>query len=214
MLAAFANGADAILAVSEIEEALTALKHSPKALLAGERNGVRIGAELTGGIEFDLGNSPREMTEAKVRGKTLITTTTNGTRAIRAGAGAEHLLISSFGNLSATADRIVELRANDVVLISSGTGENACLEDICGVGALVQKLVQKDDSIKLEDSARVAQHVFSSVSNALKDEVGKASNAQRLMSIPALAGDVEWCLQTDQFSIVPWLNSEGYLTCS
>ena len=84
MITALANGAEQILPVATIEEALAAKAEHPEALLCGERNGVRITAAQTGGTEFDLGNSPREYTAEVVTGKTLITTTTNGTRTLRA----------------------------------------------------------------------------------------------------------------------------------
>ena len=51
-------------------------------------HGVRILAAQTGGVDFDLGNSPREFTPDKVRGRTIASTTTNGTRALRACAQA------------------------------------------------------------------------------------------------------------------------------
>ena len=65
----------------------------PDAIAVAEREGVRIRANLTGGVEFDLGNSPREYTAQKVQGKTIVMTTTNGTRALRACAGAKAVLV-------------------------------------------------------------------------------------------------------------------------
>ncbi|MDG2213885.1 MAG: 2-phosphosulfolactate phosphatase, partial [Verrucomicrobiota bacterium] len=59
MITALANGAEQILPVATIEEALAAKAEHPEALLCGERNGLRITAAQTGGTEFDLGNSPR-----------------------------------------------------------------------------------------------------------------------------------------------------------
>src|SRR6266508_6551746 len=76
IVTALANGAAAFIPVEEISEALTRRRQRPDALLAGERDGLRIGAALTGGVEFDLGNSPREFTREKVAGKTIIATTT------------------------------------------------------------------------------------------------------------------------------------------
>jgi 2-phosphosulfolactate phosphatase len=81
MITALANGAVAILPVSEIPEALALRDRQCDLLLAGERNGLRIGRDLTGSIDFDLANSPREFTPEKVRGKIIVMTTTNGTRA-------------------------------------------------------------------------------------------------------------------------------------
>ena len=62
----------------------TKVKNDRTILLAGERDGLRIGAALTGGTEFDLGNSPREFADSRIRGHGIVMTTTNGTRALRA----------------------------------------------------------------------------------------------------------------------------------
>src|SRR6266498_2781299 len=66
MMTALANGAEAIVPVAEIPEALAVKAQRPEVLLAGERDGLRIRAEHTGGIDFDLGNSPREFLAEKV----------------------------------------------------------------------------------------------------------------------------------------------------
>src|SRR6266404_2400812 len=92
MVTALGNGAAAIVPVAEIEEALEIRKRQPDVLLAGERNGLRIQAELTGALAFDLGNSPREFTPEIVKDKTIVMTTTNGTRALRACASARTVL--------------------------------------------------------------------------------------------------------------------------
>src|SRR2546427_8263163 len=106
MITALANGAEAIIPVEEIPEALALRQKNPGVLLAGERNGLRIRADLTGSIDFDLGNSPREFIAEKVRGKTIVMTTTNGTRALRACAHADTVLIGSFLNLRAIVNWI------------------------------------------------------------------------------------------------------------
>src|SRR5262245_27463045 len=80
MVTALANGAAAVVPVAEISDALSIRRKQPDILLAGERDGVRILAPISGGIDFDLGNSPREFTRDAVAGKTIVTTTTNGTR--------------------------------------------------------------------------------------------------------------------------------------
>src|SRR5678815_616489 len=79
MVTALANGAEAIMPVQEISEALAIKAKDPDVLLAGERHGVRIEGKLSGGVRFDFGNSPREFTSEKVRGRRIVTTTTNGT---------------------------------------------------------------------------------------------------------------------------------------
>ena len=62
LMTALGNGAEAVVPVMDIPEALAWKKRCPDVLLAGEREGMRITAALSGGVEFDLGNSPREFT--------------------------------------------------------------------------------------------------------------------------------------------------------
>ena len=81
MTVALANGAEAILPCATINEAIAARESEPGLLLAGERGGQRITAEISGGTKFDLGNSPREMTRDVVAEKRMAATTTNGTAA-------------------------------------------------------------------------------------------------------------------------------------
>jgi 2-phosphosulfolactate phosphatase len=137
------HGAKAIVPVSEIAEALALRQKQPEVLLGGERDGVRIRAAQTGGIDFDLGNSPREYTPEKVRGKTIVSTTTNGTRALRACAGAQTVLAASFLNLTATAQFIRRLQPAQIVLVCAGTRENVATEDVLAAGALGEMLVNE-----------------------------------------------------------------------
>src|SRR5262249_38244053 len=84
MMTALENGAKKIIPVAEIEEALMVRHSQPEVVLAGERDGLRIRAHQTGSVDFDLGNSPREFTRSAIEGKTVVISTTNGTRALRA----------------------------------------------------------------------------------------------------------------------------------
>src|SRR6266404_5423303 len=134
MVTALANGAPAIIPVSEISDALAVRNSNPQVLLAGERHGLHINRQLTGGIDFDLGNSPREFTQSVVAGKTIVMTTTNGTRALRACAKAREVLVASFLNLQATADALQRQNTPHLLLICSGTFEEAAYEDVLGAG--------------------------------------------------------------------------------
>jgi 2-phosphosulfolactate phosphatase len=197
------HGAKAIIPVSEIAEALAIKKSEARSqkpeliLLGGERNGVRISAE---GIDFDLGNSPREYTPEKVRGKTIVSTTTNGTRALRACIGAKIILASSFLNLSATANFLQQKNFETILLVCAGTGENQADEDILAAGALIELLVGEETIIF--DSARIARIFYAESKSDLATVVSNSENAQRLLSIPELRGDVAFCLQRDIFPLV------------
>src|SRR3972149_9874236 len=77
---ALGNGARAVFPVASIPEARKHAGQMNGVLLGGERGGLRIPG-------FDLGNSPSEYTRDRVAGKTIVLTTTNGTRAVHIAAG-------------------------------------------------------------------------------------------------------------------------------
>jgi len=220
---ALQNGAEAIIPVSEISEALAfknsefGIRNSEFILLGGERNGVRISAN---GIDFDLGNSPREYTPEKVRGKTIISTTTNGTRALRACAGAKMVLAASFLNLGATAEFLRQNNFENVLLVCAGTRGNAALEDILAAGALCELLVgssrcndrtaQRAVPAKISDSVDTAQHAYAQAkSDLIATIIRDSENARRLLAIPELRDDVAFCLQRDIFPLVAKMETDG-----
>ena len=211
MVTALANGAAAILPVEEIREALAARAHYPNALLAGEREGVRIGPALTDGTTFDLGNSPREFTSEIVSGRTIIMSTTNGTRALRACLRAQTTLIGSFVNLSATAAAIERAEPARLVVVCSGTGEQAAYEDVLAAGALCQKLWPRYREGLVADSAQVARQVFLTSEHDLKTMMSRSRNARRLLSILDLEPDVAFCLQTDSVPLVAAMDKNGLI---
>jgi 2-phosphosulfolactate phosphatase len=206
IVTALNNGAAAIVPVSEISEALEMGKQKPEVLLGGERNGVKI---RTAEGEFDFGNSPREYAVEKVRGKTIVSTTTNGTRALRACAGAKIVLAGAFLNLGATAEFLKEKQSGEILLVCAGTRENTALEDVLAAGALGEILLDSGKAFELSDSAQVALAAFEKAKRDLAGTVSKSENARRLLAIPDLRDDVEFCLQRDIFDFVAALDADA-----
>jgi 2-phosphosulfolactate phosphatase len=216
------HGAKAIIPVSEIAEALAfknlefGIRNSEFILLGGERNGVRISAD---GIDFDLGNSPREYTPEKVRGKTIVSTTTNGTRALRSCVGTKTILASSFLNLAATADFLRHKNFENILFVCAGTGENQADEDVLAAGALCELLVgssccddrtaQRAVSTKISGSTEAARRSWLVAKMDLAALVCDSENARRLLAIPELRDDVAFCLQRDIFPLVAKMEADG-----
>ena len=204
IVTALRNGAKAVVPVSEIAEALAIHRKQPDVLLGGERDGISIHAVQTGGIDFDLGNSPREYTPKKVRGKTILSTTTNGTRALRACIGAKIVLAASFLNLTATAEFIKKLKPPNVVVVCAGTRENSALEDVLAAGAMCAML-----SGEFSDSAEMARRVYAQAKSDLTAAVRTSENARRLLAIPELRDDVPFCLQRDVYPLTARMEADG-----
>src|SRR5262245_26207155 len=209
MITALANGAQAIIPVAEISEALALRQKSPSVLLAGERNGVRIRSDLTGSIDFDLGNSPRDFTAERVSGKTIVMTTTNGTRALRACAGARMILVSAFLNLRATTNWLREHEPSHLILVCSGTLEEPALEDVLAAGALCEKIWSNYAGGHLSDSAEIARRIYPLLQFNLVDAMKHSRNGRRLLAHPELRDDVWLCVQRETVSFVATLLPSG-----
>lgn len=208
MVVALGNGAAAIVPVEEIAEAV-ALRQQRDVLLAGEREGVRIRADLGGGLEFDLGNSPREFTPEKVRGRTIVVTTTNGTRALRACAHARTVLAASFLNLRATAEFILREKPAGVLVVCGGTHEEAAYEDVLAAGALCDLVWSGPRAGNVADSAYLARRLFQLEQADLFAAVAQSRNGRRLLNMPELRDDVHFCLQRDTMNLVARLGKDG-----
>ena len=211
IVTALANDATAILPVAEIAEALSIRRRRPEVLLAGERDGVRIQSDLTGSIAFDLGNSPREFIKEKIAGRTIVLTTTNGTRALRACAAAKTVLVGSLLNLSALTDFIEREYPIHLLLVCSGTIDQAAYEDVLAAGALCDLVWPKYRSGMVADSARIAHRLFRLEQKDLVAAMTQSRNGRRLLAHPDLAGDVPFCAQRDLFRLCPKLGKDGVI---
>ena len=205
MLTALANGAAEIIPVAEIAEALAVRRQQPDILLAGERNGLRIRADLTGGVEFAFGNSPREFTPDQVKGKTIVMTTTNGTRALRACAHAQDVLIGALLNVRAVADWVGRWRPASLLLICSGTFEQIAYEDVLAAGALCDLIWASYSGGQLSDAAQIARQTYRAAQNDLLGAIQSSRNGRRLMAHPDLAEDVRFCAQRDTLDFVAFM---------
>ncbi len=167
----------------------------PDTLLAGERRCVRIEG-------FDLGNSPAEYTPARVGGRVIAYTTTNGTRALDLSRGAGRVLVGALANRRAIADAVAG--APRVALIAAGTEGQPSLEDALVVGAILDALPGVDDR-PTDDAAALALLAWRS----LPDHGPATIRAAFLRGRGGrnLAGrfdeDLDWCARPDTHGVVP-----------
>jgi len=209
MVTALTNGAREIIPVCEIAEAVALRQARPDLLLAGERNGLRILRAQTGSVDFDLGNSPREFTRDRVGGRAIAMTTTNGTRALQACRGARRVLVGSFLNLGAVADWLARERVEKLLVVCSGTLEEASYEDVLGAGALCDAVWEQFSGGLVADSAQVAREIYRQGSGDLLAAVQRARNARRLLALPELREDVTVCLQRATTNVLAELGADG-----
>src|SRR5262245_37567903 len=134
---ALAAGCTEVRPCLEVDEAraLADGMHAGKVILGGERDGV----SLPG---FDLGNSPREYTAQSCKDRSVVLTTTNGTRALARAAEADRTLIAAFVNYSAVCEQ-VKADPRPLHFICAGTDGEVSLEDTLLAGAIVDYLSEE-----------------------------------------------------------------------
>lgn len=198
--AALYHGAREVIPVDSVAKCIALGKTVPGALIAGERNG-----RIAEGLEY--GNSPSEYPRDFVEGRTLVLTTTNGTRLLHMIKGESALLIGSFLNLGLLGEYLRE-KAEPVLLCCAGWKNRVNLEDTLFAGALADQLRDTHDIHC--DSARMAMRLFRQAGEtSLLDYLKDSAHYQRLASF-GLESDMAYCLSTDRHPVIPYLE-EGAL---
>lgn len=195
-------GAREVIPVDTVAQAMKIVGnlHSTSTILCGERGGKRVEG-------FKLGNSPNEYTEEAVYGKALILTTTNGAVALTKSKHARVCYVSSFVNLTATVQALLEhpnLENEQLAIICSGREEDFSLEDATCAGMLITKLAQSVGEIKYTDSARAALSVFHQYGGDIYKTLSESDHGQVLVSL-GLEEDIRISSEIDSVPLVPVL---------
>jgi len=203
---ALAAGAACVIPCLEVEAARLRAAEIEGALLGGERNGVAIEG-------FDCGNSPLDYTAAKVAGRTIVFTTTNGTRAMMLCKQAERVLTGAFVNFSAICDEVS--RYESVHLLCAGTNGEVTREDALFAGAVASEIAQQRGNVQLNDQAAIASSAWRECTAELASptqllEALRASRGGRNMIDIGRDRDIEIAAQIDRFEIAPALNLQTW----
>jgi 2-phosphosulfolactate phosphatase len=194
MVTALAHGCRAMLPVAEVEEARRRARELPGALLAGERGG-----DPPAG--FDLGNSPLEFTSERVGGRTIVFTTSNGTRALLAARPATAVAVAGFVNLTAAAGWALGQRRDLVVICAGELGARSVEDETCA-GLLMDRVLSVEPGAVASPAAAEAAGAARAYAKDLARLARDAPHA-RLLAAHGRAPDVTACLTLDTFTVVP-----------
>lgn len=189
---AFETGVNSIIPVSSVGEALEYKQRGY--LVAAERNG-----EVVEG--FHMGNSPFSYMDPNLKGKDVVLTTTNGTKAIERAKAADQIIIGSFLNLSAVVNFLEEENKN-VILLCAGWKDRFNMEDTLFAGAVISKLKENPIFTGLADSSLAALKLYETAQNDLMGFLSNTSHRRRLAKLD-LEKDIEYCLSIDRSKKVP-----------
>lgn len=185
-------GVNSIIPVASVEEAK---EYKAKGhIAAAERQG-----EIVEG--FDMGNSPFSYMNPELKGKDVVLTTTNGTKAIERAKAADKVIVGSFLNIDAVCNYLIEQNKN-VILLCAGWKDRYNLEDSLFAGAVVHRLKEREEYTGLADSSLAAEHLYSLAKGNLNEFLKNSSHRNRLARLN-LEKDIEYCLQENTMDIVP-----------
>ena len=195
ILEAIAAGASAVYPASSVGKArrLASELGPADSVLGGERRGLRIGG-------FDLGNSPREYTRESVKGRNLVLTTTNGTRALVAARTADRVLVAALTNLSAVSR--VACDAGRVVLVCAGKEDRFALDDVLCAGMIIEQLVRTSGTEPVLDDASRAAVALAGCHEVTPALLREVAAGVALVDV-GLEADLDLCAEIDRHDIVP-----------
>ena len=197
IIQAMSQGALEIIPVPTVGDAFQMAKAFPRGfvLLGGESETKNIPG-------FDLGNSPREYVAERVKGKKLILTTTNGTKAFHLVSSGKEILVGSFFNIGAVTQRCVELD-RDLLIFPSGDEGNFSLEDtICG-GMLIELITGIGEKpISLTDASECTKILYKRFEDNLLEAFRLSRHGKELIS-RGYEEDLAYCARIDAIPLVP-----------
>lgn len=192
--AAFENGIKSIIPVATIEEAQDY-----------KDRGYLVGAERKGQIVegFDFGNSPYSYMNEDFKGKDVVLSTTNGTKALSIASDADTVVVGSLLNLDALCEWL-ENQDKNILCLCSGWQDKFNLEDTICAGAICDYLINTGKYTSNEDSSIAAKYLYLS---AWVNPLGylKSSSHRRRLKNLDLNEDIKYCLTPNQTNVVPIL---------
>ena len=184
------NDAKALMAV---KDELNARKYiNNNYLVGGERNGETIPG-------FNFGNSPFDYKKEHVRDKTVVLTTTNGTKCIEMSSNANEVIIGSFLNLTAVV-RYLNEKKKDIVLFCAGWKDKINLEDSLYAGAVALKMPK----FNKDDSTLLCMKAYEASKENLFETLQDSNHFKRLKN-KGVIKDIQYCCKIDTTDVVPKL---------
>lgn len=197
------NGAKEVIPVDSVQKCIQ-LGKNLECITAGERDG-----QIAPGLQY--GNSSFEYPREFIGGKTLVLTTTNGTKLLHMALsrGATEIITGSFLNLSAVCEHLLKMKKN-VILACAAWKDKVNMEDTLFAGAVISR-VRKDFEINC-DASHIAENIYKNAKKDMYEFLKKndASHYHRLTGF-GLERDIRHCLTPDLANILP-AYKDGKLT--
>lgn len=209
--AALFNGAKEIIPYQELQKAVGTYSNLSRdsRFMGGERKGLKPEG-------FDAGNSPFEYSPDKVDNKTIIFTTTNGTRTFVKAKEATKKIIGAFVNHNVVLEEInsyIERSSSaeediNITFFCAGNEGRQSYEDVCCAGAFISELVEKYTSVELTDAADAAKNLYNLHSDDLSNFLKTRSHASYLQKM-GFEEDLDLAFKFNVYPVVPVMDGNS-----
>jgi 2-phosphosulfolactate phosphatase len=183
---AFAAGAERILLVSTVEEALELKQRLPHALIVGEVNGFSVPG-------FDFCNSPTQIVDQDLRGRTLIQRTTAGTQGVVQAVRARHILCAGLCTARATAAYLRQFPGHTITFVITGQRAEGGGEEDAACADYLEALLRGESPSPVSIVQRVRE----------------SSTARKFLALGSPdfpPSDLDYCTQVDRFDFAMVVN--------
>ncbi|MGL4571499.1 MAG: 2-phosphosulfolactate phosphatase family protein [Clostridium sp.] len=199
---ALMNGCKEVIPYLTVDEALEKgnLLEENSYVLGGERRAVKIEG-------FDLCNSPLEYTKEVVNNKTVIITTTNGTRTLTECTKGRRVFVGALINAKAVATKLINL-SDDVCIVNAGTNGEFSMDDFICSGYIISEMLKLTNKLDLTDIAKTANYIYEN-NKGIESFISDARHYGVMKSL-GLMEDVQYAMKKDITSIVPEYK-DGYI---
>jgi 2-phosphosulfolactate phosphatase len=200
VITALQNGAREVIPTPNVESAAKIAGHlnADVTVRGGERNGKMIEG-------FALGNSPLEYTEDRVRDKSIVYNTTNGSPLILRAKYAKYVVVCGFVNISAVAGFLRE-RGGEVKILCAGNSGRFAIEDAVCAGMLVHLLGEEENGeLALCDAALAAKALYRASNRNILRMVRQSEEGRYLDSL-GFGDDLRYCAGLDTIPVLPLLD--------
>lgn len=199
IVTALHNKAAKVIPVDAVDKCIAIGNAIPNSVTAGERDGKVIEG-------LDHGNSPAEYPKNFIEGRTLVLTTTNGTKLLHMALqqGASEIITGSFPNLNSVCSFLTE-QNKPVFLACSAWKNRFNIEDTLFAGAVVSRV--KNNFTVHCDASLMAEEMYLLHKADIKSFIRKTTHWHRL-SAYGLEKDLEYCVTENVADVLPIYNRQ------
>jgi len=196
----FSRGAESVIVVPEVDDAFELNREDPSFILAGERGGIKIEG-------FHLGNSPTQISEADIEGRTIVFTSTTGSRRMVQARSSAGVFVGSVTNATAVARAVLNestTKEVDIFLVAAGSAANPSVEQVEDLAAACF-IAGRLDKAEIVEGGEIYQEYCNLFKKQELYQIFKNSPHGEDLFRLGFSDDVSFCSRVDILEAVPWV---------